>query len=300
MTRVGDDADRTQVIPRQSIGGQAPSGPGSWAPRAHWSNADDYSAPGPPWGGSDAETIVLPRDPWVRRGPTAFDEGTSGKGPILGIIVIMVLVFVLATAGTVYSLNDGSNTAQSSPTPLSTAGPTATQTTTVALPEPPPEKSPPAASKNALIDPPGKARAGGGSFDLAALRTNHLLSAPMVDALTTAGMKDGLLKTTTDDGVTVGLYALTVRSQSAAANVAQVYGTIQRDGGLRGNQQLSMVGVPVFSAATDARDPVYRTVYVLYDRAIILEAFESPHARQVFAELLQQQVNLAPPTVRVF
>jgi hypothetical protein len=61
-----------------------------------------------------------------------------------------------------------------------------------------------------------------------------------------------------------------------------------------------MKGVPVFSTPVDTKDAVFRAVYVLYNRVVIVETFGPDRAavQEQFQQLLNSQVQLAPPTQR--
>jgi len=302
------DADRTQIVP--GIGTPGPDGTGAPAGgqgRGTWpvtgqqnwqqQQSGDYGNSGPPWIRPGFEPIASPAESWIRQGPEAFNSGSGNRSRIIGITVAVLLVAGLAVGGVLLFTNQ-SGTTQASPPPATTQSPPTT--TKVKLPQPPPVKAAPVDTPHALVDPPGTARAGGGSLDLSTLATDNLLPKPMVDALNQAGMSEGLLKTTSDNGVIVGLYGLTVRGQSDASTVAQAYSAVQSGGGVPADAQRSMQGVPVFSTPSGTTTSVFRAVYVLYNRVIIVEALGSDYntVRQVFTQVLQQQVALAPPTVR--
>jgi hypothetical protein len=298
------DADRTQVVrgPSAQPGpfGAPPQG-GGWQaqPSSPWGNQPSVGNSAPPWGSSEFEPIQAARESWLRQGPEAFDSGSSKKGKIFAVIGVVVVLVGLAVYGIVYLTN---NQPSSSVATGPTGGPTTVHTVTKPpLPLPPPSKAAPVDTQSALIDPPGTPRDGGGPVDLTSLSTNNLLPKPMIDALTQAGMTDGLLKTTIDNGTTIGIYALAVRGQSDASTVAHVYAGIQQNGGVPADERHAMQGVPVFS--TPAGGPsVFRTVYVLYNRVVILETLGTDRVatEQLFTRLLHDQVSLAPPTVRKF
>lgn len=169
------------------------------------------------------------------------------------------------------------------------------------LPEPPPTKPEPSSDADALITAPGTPRAGGGDFTLATLQSNKLLPDSVIAALQQGGMTSGRTSnTSTQGGSTIGLFSLTLPSPSAATTVANEYADNQRRGGLSANRDLSMQGVPVLSTSAKSSQGVFRAVYVLYDRVIIVETFgpDRAAAQQLFTSLLQDQVDHAPPTQR--
>ncbi|MFD1051117.1 DUF1707 domain-containing protein, partial [Kibdelosporangium lantanae] len=73
----------------------------------------------------------------------------------------------------------------------------------------------------------------------------------------------------------------------------------QLTGGLQTVPEMSMKGVPVYTAGEGA-DPVYRAVYVVYGRVVIVEAFgkDRQAVQAGFKDVLANQVSLAPPTKR--
>ena len=168
------------------------------------------------------------------------------------------------------------------------------------LPEPPAAKSEPSDNSSALVTPAGKTRAGGGTFDVAKLESAKFLPATVVERLKSGGMTEGLLKTTTDGTVTLGLYALEMPNAQATKPVAQEYANAQQEGGLTANRDLSLHGVPVFAAPDGGQQTVYRAVYVLYSRVIIVDAYgpDKDATLNSFKTLLTAQVQKAPPTER--
>jgi hypothetical protein len=213
-------------------------------------------------------------------------------------LVAAVVLAGLGFAIWLLFIKDGGQSTVAAPTDSRQSAPPAP--TTKPLPEPPVAKPEPADSNSALIKPPGATRVGGGTFDLSGLKSNKLLPNSVLDALSQAGMTEGLLKASTDNSTTIGLYALKLPDAQGASKVAQEYARVQRTGGLQVNQDLSMKGVQVFSSSGSGSDPVFRAVYVLYNRVIIVETFgaDRTSVQQEFKQLLSSQVQLAPPTQR--
>lgn len=312
----GDESDRTQVVPNSPSGEATqivpgPQTPGPWAvarpehlpPGQQPGPAPWPPPPIPPWGNQDFESVVAPNSGWMVQGPETFEKmPSSNRKRVLGIVVAAVLVAGLVAAGVIYFVNSGSESANPGGTTGSTnPGPPPRVTSSARkLPEPPAAKGAPADNATALVDPPGTVRGGGGPLDLAALQSKKLLPATVVTALEQGTMKDGLLKTTSLSGLTIGMYVLTVSSEDDARAVAVAYGKSQRDGGLPPNENLALRGVPVYSTPDRAKDQVYRAVYVLYERVVIIETFgpDRDAVRSQFQDLLTQQVNLAPPSLR--
>jgi len=305
--------EATQIVPSSQTGSdgwaaQRPEpGPSPWASADKAAGYGGYdSGPGQfPGGGPwrpDSDPVLAPDPSWLKQGPEIYKDKSGKRGRTIGIVVAAVLVVGLVAAGVGYFLTRDNSTAEQPPPPQPTTSTTAPPTTTTrSLPNPPPAKPAPASNEAALIDPPGTVRDGGGAFDLARLETNKLLQPNVIEALKAAGMTEGLLKTTVEQDKIVGLYALTVADEAGAKAVAEAYGTEQRTGGLPANAELSYKGVPVYSTGEKANTSVYRSVYVLYNRVIILETF-GPGAKAVqdtFTTLLVQQLELAPPSSRV-
>jgi hypothetical protein len=296
-------SDRTQVV--RGVGGQdqqqpewmphTPQAPPPWA--AQQPPPPPGGQPASPWAGGEFDPVVAPDLSWMRPGPESFQEkSTKGRGKILGIVIAAVLVAGLVVAGILFftSKDDPNNPPQAGNDKTSSA-PT---TTSKQLPEPPPTKAEPADNAATLIDPPGTARNGGGPFTPESLQTNAILPKPVITAWTEAGLKQGLLKTTTSNGITYALFSAELTNEDSAVKAAKAYDTAQRNGGLRSNADLSLKGVPVFNTPTG--DPVYRAVYVVYSRVVIVEVFgtDPPAVLDAFKDLLDKQVNAAPPTQR--
>lgn len=327
VSGLGDSAERTQAVGGPAAGNQpgeatqivpsSQTGPEGWAAQrpepgsSPWASADKAAGYGPgydsgpfPAGGPwrpDSDPVLAPDPGWLKQGPEIYKDKSGNRGRTIGIVVAAVLVVGLVAAGIGYFVTRDNSTAGEPPPAQPTATTTAPPTTTTrSLPNPPPAKPAPASNEASLIEPPGTVRDGGGAFDLARLETNKLLQPKVIEALKTAGMTEGLLRTTVEQDRIVGLYALTVADEAGAKAVAEAYGAEQRTGGLPTNAELSYKGVPVYSTGEKANTSVYRSVYVLYNRVIILETF-GPGAKAVrdtFTTLLVQQLELAPPSSR--
>ncbi|PRX47842.1 hypothetical protein B0I33_105425 [Prauserella shujinwangii] len=310
--------ERTQVVPNWQT--QAPhSSPAGGFPQPHSSYAGSPPAgfaqpgqqpwnapqddPSPPWGGTDFPPIApQTHTDWVSQGPETFETtSTSGSGrkvlfSVLGVVIVAglsVLVWFLFIKG------DGENQAGPGPQP-SQQSQAAPSPSSSALPEPPPTKAVPSDNDAALIDPPGQTRDGGGAFDLATLRENKLLAEPVIAALEDGDLNEGLLKASKDGDSTIGLYSLEVSDENAAIEVAQQYAVVQQEGGIPAAPELSLQGVQVFGAASDESDSVFRAVYVLYKRVVIVEVYgpDKNDVQQTFESLLGDQIEHAPPTYR--
>jgi hypothetical protein len=300
--------ERTQVVSswqtqqpqqdyRQPNTGQ-PSPPSGFQPPQQAWNApqEDVS---PPWGGSEFPPIAPSRSSdWVAQGPETFSSSqSSGKGKKIALSLVALLVIAGLGVGVwlLFIRDTGPDTPIAAPTSSKPAPPSPTPKP---LPEAPPAKPETADDSSTIVDPPGATRGGGGAFTLENLKTSKLLPAPMITALEQGGMTSGLLKPSTDNGSTVGIYSLSLPDSRSAVAAAQAYGTAQRTGGLPLNRELSLQGVPVY--ATTRGDGVYRAVYVVYNRVVIVEAFGSdrPNALATFKELFASQMEKAPPTER--
>jgi len=127
---------------------------------------NDYPEPG----------LAAPTRPWSK-------QIVGVAGATLGLVGVTVAYALIAHPSGRAGVTDRS----SAPQPAAAT----------ALPAPPPPLPAPADTADALIDPPGQTRSGGGMFDLATLKTNNLLPPAIQDALQAGQMTDGALKTTT-------------------------------------------------------------------------------------------------------
>ncbi|WP_410634551.1 DUF1707 domain-containing protein [Amycolatopsis sp. cmx-4-83] len=255
----------------------------------------------PPWGGSEFPPLAPSTNAdWISQGPESFQtQPSSGKGKKIAFAVLAVLVVAGLGFG-VWALfiKDGGgqnppvaqSSSQQQPPPAPTVKP---------LPEPPAAKPEPADNSASLVTPAGTTRAGGGEFDLDKLQSAKYLPTTVIEKLKQSGMTEGLLKTTKDGDVTLGLFALELPNAQAASAVAAEYGNAEQEGGLTVNRNLSLHGVQVYSAA-DTNQQVYRAVYVLYNRVIIIDSFgpSKDATLSSFKTLLTAQVQKAPPTER--
>ncbi|GAB3913872.1 hypothetical protein GCM10029964_124190 [Kibdelosporangium lantanae] len=305
--RAGSAGEQTQVVPgsrdmgssdrTQVVRGMGAQDQGQWGatPQAPPPWAQQQPQASSPWG---QDPVVPPDMNWMRTGPEAFEQGPPKKrGKVIGIAIAAVLVVGLGVAAFFYFTGDKST--PNNPPPQAGGTSQAPTSTTVPLPEPPPTKPEPADAASTLIDPPGTARGGGGKFNAETMQTGGLLPKPVVTAWTEAGFKQGLLKTTVNDPVTYGLFAVDFPDTDAAATAAKAYKQAQLTGGLQTVPEMSMKGVPVYTAGEGA-DPVYRAVYVVYGRVVIVEAFgkDRQAVQAGFKDVLANQVSLAPPTKR--
>ncbi|MET8848353.1 DUF1707 domain-containing protein [Amycolatopsis sp. NPDC004625] len=318
--------ERTQVVPQWQQQQQHPNSPSGGFPQpmmqqppppyAQHSPAGGFAQPmqqqqtpwgapqqdaSPPWGGSEFPPLAPPSNnaDWISQGPESFQtQPSSGKGKKIAFAIVAVLVVAGLGFGVwaLFIKDGGGSTppvAQSSspqPPPAPTVKP---------LPEPPAAKPEPGDNSSALVTPAGTTRAGGGEFDMDKLQSAKYLPTTVIEKLKQSGMTEGLLKTTKDGDVTLGLFALELPNAQAAAAVAAEYGNAEQEGGLTVNRNLSLHGVQVFSAA-DSSQQVYRAVYVLYSRVIIIDSFgpSKDATLSSFKTLLTAQVQKAPPTER--
>ncbi|MGH4017966.1 MAG: hypothetical protein ACRDT0_01705 [Pseudonocardiaceae bacterium] len=304
------DSDRTQVISGTGSPPQQSPGQPSFPDRppqqtgeqgANWSPFGGPDSSSPPWAGSDLPPIADQQSAWMRQGPEMFE--TEGKGSqrkrVVGIAVVAVLLVGLVVAGVFYAVSLGSGDQAGGGDPARTQQPPPPPPAPQ-LPEPPAPSPPPADTPQALIDPPGEPRAGGGPLDLPKLESESLLPGPIVDSLRAADMTDGVLKTSMEGGTTIGMFAFALRDEQAAVTVTENIATVQRDGGLREDPKRALQGVTVLGTPSQSGSTVVRAVYVLYDRAVYVEAFGADRESVLnnFDQLLADQVNYAPPTVR--
>jgi hypothetical protein len=305
-TRDGSDFDHPQVPSKPSYQ-QRPGGIGDlFQPTAKPAgtplndpphNSNDCSAP--PWADSELPPIADQQDTWLRQGPEVFQTpGMQFRSKqIIGITVLAVVVLGLVGATVAYFLTSGPG--RTGTEQIAAAQPTAAARD---LPAPPPPLPAPVDTAHALIDPPGQSRGGGGLFDLPQLLAENPkpLRPSIVNALQTGRMIDGVLKTTTSGGTTIGLFALTMPDQETATAVAQTIASEQVSGGLKADDNRALQGMTVVGSVPGSQPTAYRAVYVLYNRAIYVEVF-GPNRDAVlttFDAVIKQQVAYAPPTLR--
>jgi hypothetical protein len=252
----------------------------------------------PPWADSDLPPIAEQQDAWMRQGPKAFQTAVTPlrSKQVIGVAVIAIVMLGLVGATVAYFLTAGSPD-QTGDGQIAASQPAAPARE---LPAPPAPLPAPVDTASALIEPPGQPRGGGGLFDLPKLESVNLLPQPILNTLGAGGMTEGILKTTTSDGTTIGMFALTMPDQKIATDVAWTIAAVQRNGGLKPDDNRALQGVAVLGSDLDAASTVvYRAVYVLYNRAIYFEVFgpDRDAVQATFDSLLNQQVTHAPPTV---
>lgn len=282
-------SERTQVVQPSRTPYQEQPWPGPQV--GGWPAPQHGQEPAPPW----ADSNFSPGTPWAAQGPEVFDVESPRTGRIVAIVVGVIVLLGLA-GGIWYSIGVNKPPAAQT-THVSTTS--ASTSSTPKHPEPPAAKPAPTDSAAALVKPPGTPRIGGGRFDLSTAASG-LLPKPVTTVLSGLQMTDGLLNTTTSNNITMGVMAFAVNNEEAAKTAADSYATAQKEGGLSLNEGLSLVGVPVYSSPANAGNSVYRAVYVLYNRVVIVEAYAAApdEAETAFKQLLSQQLELAPPTVR--
>jgi hypothetical protein len=292
-----------QPMPQQQYGQQSPAG-GFQRPPQQPQQQNPWGAQqqdvSPPWGGSEFPPLAPSNNAdWISQGPESFQtQPSSGKGKKIAFAVI-ALVVVAGLGFGVWALFIKDNGGQAPPVAQSSSQQPPPAPTVKPLPEPPAAKPEPTDNSSALVTPAGTTRAGGGELDLAKLESAKLLPTTVIERLKQSGMTDGLLKTTKEGDVTLGLFALELPNTQAASAVAAEYANAEQEGGLTVNRNLSLHGVQVFSAA-DSTQQVYRAVYVLYNRVVIIDSF-GPSKDAVlssFKTLMTAQVQKAPPTER--
>lgn len=283
------ESENTQVVHQITHGPHRPESkqeiPGFSTPVADSST--------PPW------TLPEEQQAWVSQSTGKFELFSRTKNT-LGIVVLAVLVLGLMSAALGYVLSDdsvgqASDNGQHTP-PAAPLEPMATQE----LPAPPEPSPAPENTRQALIEPPGQIRSGGGRFDMRRVENDSLVPPSIIAALGSADMTDGVLKTTTRGSTTIAMFAFTVRDEQAASAVVDAIIAEQRDGGLEDDYSRALQGVTVLGSTEGSAETVYRAAYVLYDRVIFVEAF-GPNRTAVLVvidALLAQQVDHAPPTVR--
>lgn len=330
VVRTGDvqDSERTQVVAPAPSYQASPSyqqrpgevqdlfRPVDTSNSAVGNLAFDNSAP--PWAGSDLppiaeQPIAEQQSMWMRQGPEVFETPAmqTRSKLIIGIAILAVLVVGLVGAGLAYVLSSNSPNQIAStpdhPNQPQLAQPNQPQpvgpqpaSAPRQLPAPPAPSPAPEDTQQALIDPPGQSRGGGGLLDLPRLASGNLVPRQILNALRAGAMTDGVLKTTTVGDNTIGMFAFALRDEQAATDVVKTIATVQRDGGLTVDDTRAQQGLAVLGTGPGASSTVYRAAYVLYDRAIFVEVFgpDRDSVLSTFDAVVNQQLTYAPPTVR--
>lgn len=298
----GEDAEKTKVVrpaqpPVSPPGGlpqqqypQSPAGGFPQQPAWHQPLPDAS----PPWSGQDFPPIApLTDQSWFQ------EEDTTDRTTTIAVsAVVILLVAGLAVGGWLLWLRAPSESPSTAvaAAELTTTPPPTTTTTTTTTPAPPP----PTSNAAALVTPPGKKRPGGGPFGLAALKKKTLLPSSMLDELAAAKMDTGLLRITMVDKSIMAVLAVELTKKELVDEVADAYAKAQKRGGLARDGGLSMRGVQAYSAPKRSNKAVFRAVYVLHHRVIIVGAIGTNRgdAERQFETLLRDQVDHAPPTAR--
>lgn len=289
-----NNPDATQVVPG-SGGFPQPNyaQPQQQFPQGGGWQGGQTSAPPPPWLSGDQDSFAQPS--W-NQGPEVFDSAgkSSGKGKkIVGIVIIVLLVAGLGVGGYFFFTSKKDNQAQPP------VGQTSTSATPTVKPlaDPPAQKPDSGTTTDSVYGPlPGTERPGGGQFDLPKLAAQKLLVGKTTEALTAGGMTQATLSTTTDGANTLSIFVMAVTDQAAASKV--VAGYLADQSALKENKDLAYKGVKV---VTDPDKKVLRAVYVYYNKAVVVEVFTSGSgnsAETQFKQLLKDQLEFAPPTVR--
>lgn len=286
----GEDAEKTKVVRPAQPPVSPPGGFPQQRPAWHQPLPDAS----PPWSGQDFPPIA----PLTDQGWFQEEDNTDRTTTIAVSAVVILLVAGLAIGGWLLWLRGPSESPSTAvaAAELTTTPPPTTTTTTTAPPAPPP----PTSNAAALVTPPGKKRPGGGPFDLAALKKKTLLPSSMLDELAAAKMDTGLLKITMVDKSIMAVLAVELTKKELVDEVAVAYAKAQERGGLARDGGLSMRDVQTYSAPKRSKKAVFRAVYVLHHRVIIVGAIGTNRgdAERQFEKLLRDQVDHAPPTAR--
>lgn len=249
----------------------------------------------PPWAHTQPPPLAEHQSAWWHQGSEGFGTPARQSRPkqVLGITVLAVVVLGLVGASVAYSLTSGPGRTGSDEIDASPPS--------VAAPAPPAPLPEPVDTAHATIDPPGQPRGDTRLFGLSQLSTSDLLPDFLVDALQAGAMIDGVYKGSTVGANTIGMFAFTMPDPQAAARVTDMIVARELHSGLKADYQHAMQRVMVMDSAPGSTQPVYRAVYVLYSRVIFFEVYgkNTDDVLATFKALLKDQVNHAPPTVRV-
>lgn len=319
MHAVGQDADRTQVVPgspatgdrTQAIQGrpgdrtQVVQG-GGFGQNTGGYNSQYYTeGPGwqgqggqesTPWGGSEFPPLG-PTGNWgVKQGPEVFENGGGGKGRRVIMIVAAVVVLALIGGGIWYftSGNKGNNQA-------SGGGHTTTAPPTTTKPKPKPK---PAHPDEPLIDqvPPvvGTLHQRGSVVNVSDLVQKQIADQTVTGLLTQAGVqqvvwRDGS-KAADQYGPTPDYFSVTViplNSADAAESLAQQLRHYQEAGGLT-YVKPPVPGVPstiVFEKHSAPQVTIYRGLWVCGNYVVWANVDQSPTTdEQALTKSFQREI----------
>jgi hypothetical protein len=278
-----------------------------------WVQLNEDAPPGRSWADTGWATpaqafLVDQQSVWLGQGPEVFSppatRSRSTQIKIIGITVLAVVVLGLVAATVAHLLISG---------PGRTGGDHIVSPPAPAPRDVPPPHPHPVNTADALITPEGTDR-GSRSFDgelevLELGSTAHLPSAILI-SLHTNDVSDTMLKATTlavgTKEVKIGMYAFTLPDEQKAITVERdiVAAEVGRDGGLEFAHAPALRGVTVMRSVPGSDKPVYRAVYVLYNRVIFFEVLgnsrdDADAVLNTFTSLLDKQVMThAPPTIR--
>ncbi|TQM81888.1 hypothetical protein FHX81_4274 [Saccharothrix saharensis] len=267
------DVDRTQVVPQGPTSGGFPA-----QPQPDWSGG----ASTPPWGGGDFGG----GSPWGTAGPEVFEEESGGKGRIIAVVLVVVLVVGLGF-GAYMIWGRGSGTTGAGGTSSQTPSTTTVTTTT------PPKRTP----DGPFVEVPGKLS----QFktlsieDALAAKLPTLEEAQLVQS---GGATEVRYVVSRDEATKLvqGIWAFqtdrpdallsTVDNLYAAANFQVVPG--------------APTGVIARNLALTPQNPtaIYRAHYAVDDFVVRVEAYgpDEAAAKAAFDELLARQLEEHPPT----
>ncbi|MEV0677055.1 hypothetical protein AB0I60_11080 [Actinosynnema sp. NPDC050436] len=204
------DAERTQYVRPVTPTGpphQQQQPPQNWPPQQQQQQPPQG---GTPWGNGDSFSSFGDGSPsWIAQGPEVFEEdGGSGKGKIIGIVVAIVLLAGIAFgAYMIWGRGDSSATGGGDPS-TSASGPTTTTT-----PAPPPDPMP-------IGKFSGKVTQNKSVTAFTAVPSLKYLLDNEAAAYTTAGASKAKLAQFTQDGNVSGVILIVESTDAKAAGAA--------------------------------------------------------------------------------
>jgi hypothetical protein len=254
-----------------------------------------------------AEAFLLDQQSlWLGQGPEMFypPARRSRSTKIIGITALAVVVLGLVATTVVSLLLSG---------PARTNDDHIVSPPAVAPRDVPPPHPRPVNTADALITPEGAdrgSRSFDGEFGVLELGSTVKLPSSILISLHANEVSDTVLKATTlavgTNKVDIGMYAFTLPDEQKAITVAQdiVTTEIRSGGGIEIAHAPALRGVTIMRSVPGSDKPVYRAVYVLYNRVIFFEVLgnnrdDADAVLNTFTSLVDKQVMThAPPTIR--
>ncbi len=285
-----DDPNRTQVVPgvppQSYAGGRGPRpAPGYDQNQPAWQNEEPLP---PSWAGQEfppLHTASGTTPEWTMQGPEVFEsDKKSGKGKVIGIIAIVVVLLGIAT-GAYFLFKPDSNNNQAGNNGGGGDDTSSVETTTSAKP------------KGPIVELPGDQQ------NMAQVKTFDDLT--KIDYLTQqeitlyqqGGASDASVAISTDNGVRVIVVVVTMSSPQAAAAARDALADLQIKFNLA--QRESEPGVKAAANPNASNGPLQRAHYSSGDKVVRIQTQgkDGEAANKLFDQVIADQLDRLPADV---